>query len=465
MNYDLIVIGSGPGGYTSAIRAAQLGMKVALVEKNLIGGTCLNRGCIPTKALLHCSERYREMKQDCSLGVHISGLSVDAASMYQYKDEAVQKLRGGVESLLKANQITILQGHGKITAQNCVTVDGIEYTAGKILIAAGSSPSVPPIPGAQLPGVYTSDGLLEGEPVLADSLVIIGGGVIGLEMASFYSSLDRPVVILEAKERILAQMDKEVSQNISMILKKRGIEIFTSAKLLSITQHEKGLCCTFMTKEEGTCYGDAVLIATGRKPNTEALFVETLCPEKNGPFLTVNERYETSIPGIYAVGDIIGGMQLAHEAEAEGLAAVEGMVAKAEIEVAPSCPACVYTTPEIAAVGLTAEDAKTKGIPAKTTKYIMSSNGKTVITGGERGFVKLVYHGESTVLLGATLMCERATDMITVLTLAVDKGLSLEELAKTIFPHPTYSEGIKEAIHAALGHSVHSMPTLGALKR
>ncbi len=462
MQYDLVVIGGGPGGYVAAIRASQLGMKTALVEKRELGGTCLNRGCIPTKTLMHAANQYRESADWADLGLQLEGRQYDFAGLHQRKNAVIGQLRDGIAQLLKANKVDIYQAAGQIVDGNTVIAGEETLTAGHILIAAGSVPAVPPISGADLPGVVTSDGLLEQQGVDCQRLLIIGGGVIGVEMASIYNALGKQVTIVEAAERILPPMDREISQNLSMILKKRGVEIYTGAMVSAIQKTDNGLqCCFTYKKEEKTAEADVVLISVGRRPCTAGLFAEGFAvAQTERGFVEVDEQFRTSVPTISAIGDVIGRIQLAHAAEAQGIAAVEYMQgleqASVNYELVPSC---VYTTPEIASVGATADEAKKAGRDVITGKYIMNGNAKSIIEQQERGFMKVVFDKETDVLLGAQLMCARATDLISELVTAVSLGLTREQLARTMRPHPTFCEGITEAVEGAGGHSIHTMPS------
>lgn len=465
MQYDLIVIGGGPGGYVAAIRASQQGMNVALVEKNELGGTCLNRGCIPTKTLMHTANLYRELRESAALGL-TGNVQYHFSQMQQRKNEVTAQLRTGITQLLEANQITVYHAVATIVDAHTVQAGDNTLTGSNLLIATGSVPAVPPIPGASLPGVVTSDALLEGDGLDCQRLLIVGGGVIGVEMASIYAALGKQVTIVEAAEKILPPMDREISQNLAMILKKRGVEIYTASLVSEITQEAQGLCCRFQTKkEEKSVAADVILLSVGRRPCVDSLFggdFSLACTERG--YLAVDEQFRTSVPNIYAIGDIIGRMQLAHAAEAQGLAAVAFMQGESAAVRYDLVPSCVYTAPEIATVGLSAEEAKRAGRAVVTGKYVMNGNAKTVIEQQERGFVKLVFAQEDEVLLGAQLMCARATDLISELTTAIAMGLTRTQLAQTMRPHPTFSEGITEAAEAAAGHSIHTMPARKAVR-
>jgi len=457
--FQLMIIGGGPGGYVSAIRAAQLGLKVALVENRNIGGTCLNRGCMPTKALLHATSLYAECSHFDSLGLSMEGLSYDITKIHGRKNQVVETLRSGVEQLLKANKIDLIPGTGVILKPGLVSVEGTEYQTDKILIATGSVPSRPPIPGLESEGVVTSDDILEGNPRDYKSLLIIGGGVIGVEMASVYSNLGCQVTIVEAMERILPTMDKEISQNLSIILKKRGVQIYSSARVEKISKEQAGLICHFSSKGiAASVQAEGVLVSIGRQPNTNGLFGPGFEVEMDRGFIVTDDKFATSAEGIYAVGDVIGGIQLAHKAEAEGLAAVEMICGHKPATDPHVVPSCIYTNPEIASVGLTASEAQANKLEVKSAKYVMSGNGKSIIDMQERGFIKLLFDAQSDALLGVQMMCARATDMISEFTGMIVNGITHEQLLRGMRPHPSFSEGITEALDAVYGQSIHSAP-------
>ena len=460
MDYDLIVIGAGPGGYVAAIRAAQLGMKVAVVEEREVGGTCLNRGCIPTKTLLHTAKLLRECRHFQEHGLETGEVKVNMPALIARKEAVSQQLRAGIEQLFKGNKITLISGRAAICGEHQVQISGGQILEGEyLLIAAGSVPAKPPIPGSELPGVLDSDALLAAD-TLSKRLVIIGGGVIGMEFATAFAALGVQVTVIEALERVLANMDKEISQNLSMLLKKEGVSIYTAAKVEEITQTADGLSVQFVQKEKMQAVeADTVLIAVGRSANTEGLFAAGFSlPMERGKLL-VNPYYQTACPHIYAIGDCIPGIQLAHMASAQGIAAVEHIKGEACALNLALVPSCVYTDPEIACVGLGADEAKAAGQDVVVGKYVMTGNGKSIIEQEKRGFIKLVFSAEEQVLLGAQLMCARATDMIGELTTAIANGLTAKQLASTIRAHPTFGEGIGEAVEDVLnGCSLHTMP-------
>ena len=449
-DFDLIVVGAGPGGYEAALHAAKQGLKTAVVERREVGGTCLNRGCIPTKALLHASAVYEETKNGPALGVTAENLSYDLSAMFAYKQQVVEKLRGGIESLFKAAKVTLLRGTGALTAPNTVTVSGENegvYTAQNILLATGSVPARPPIPGLDLPDVMTSDELLNGEGGDFASLVIIGGGVIGMEFATFYNDLGVSVTVVEGLDRLLPNMDRELGQNLAMIMKKRGVQVFTGAMVKNLEQTDGGLQVNFETRGRvQSVTGERVLCAIGRSPYTEGLFGEGVTVEMDRRRIRVNERFETSLPGVYAVGDVSSPVQLAHVATAQGIHAVNGMAGRPNETDLSLVPGCVYVRPEIAAVGLTEAEAKDRGIPVKTAKALMSANGRTVILNGDRGFMKLVAHAETKKLLGAQLACTNASDVISQLSEAIANGLTPADLLRAMRPHPTFEEALTGAL-------------------
>ncbi|MBR3742553.1 MAG: dihydrolipoyl dehydrogenase [Clostridia bacterium] len=449
--YDLIVIGAGPGGYEAAFEAADLGMKTALVEKDALGGTCLNRGCIPTKSLLHGAESLRQMREAAILGVTAENVTYYPVKMQERKREVVNQLRQGIEAAAKKKKVDVIKGAGTICGNGQVLVhtdDGEEHLRGEnILLATGSRPALPPIPGAGLPHVLTSDELLDWDQKI-DRLIIIGGGVIGVEFATLYQALGTEVTIIEAMPQILPNLDKELAQSLKMLLKKRGVTLFTGAKVEAIRQGENGcLLCDFNTGKAETTEADVVLICVGRRPCTEGLFAEGVQPDMERGRILVNSFYETSLPHVYAIGDVTGGIMLAHAASAAGRNAVRHMKGLPPCADMRFIPSCVYTEPEIACVGLTMDEAKAAGIEADSRKAVMSANGKTVLTGAERGYIRVVFEKQSKKLLGAQMMCERATDMISCFTQALCAGLTVEDLSQVIHPHPTFSEAISGALH------------------
>lgn len=473
--FDLVIIGSGPGGYVAAIKAAKLGKKVALVESRDIGGTCLNRGCIPTKTLMHSSHLYYEAQHLQELGISIDGIKLDHEKLRERKDNVVGRMRQGIVGLLEANKVTIIHGQAQITGPKKIEVrslftDEVQTSSmesgiqklhtERILIATGSKPIIPRLEGADLPGVITSDELLSLEKTY-QRLLIIGGGVIGIEFATIYQEMGYEVEIIEALDRILPGMDKEISQSIAMSLKKKGVTIHTKAKVTKIlSDDEDNLACEYTAKDTTyTTKAEGILLAVGRRANIEGLFSDGLSIMMDGANIQVNEEFETSIPGIYAIGDVVNRAgQLAHAASAQGVFTVErmfGHTASINLSVIPSC---IYTTPEAASVGMTEEEAIQAGYCVKVGKYPMLGNGKTLLSGGERGFIKVIADADTHQILGAVLLCDRATDMVGEFASAIVNELTIKNMASVIRPHPTYSEAITEAAEDIEGMAIHLMP-------
>jgi len=450
--YDLLIIGAGPGGYEAAFYAQGLGMKVAVVEKDKVGGTCLNRGCIPTKALMHSSDVYRDARNGADVGVEVEGLRANRRRIGERKDEVLDTLRNGIQGLLIKKKIDLVRGEARIIADHTVMVDGMEITAERILVATGSKPFTPPIPGHDLPGVIDSTELIDMGGAEIPEFVIIGGGVIGIEFATIYADLGDHVTVIEGLDRLLPLIDKEIGRSIKMTLEKKGVDVHVASPVQKIEKDGDKLAVTLKNKkgEEITVKADKVLMCVGRRPNTAGVFSDELLrkypdlTDEKG-FIKVDDKYETPMKGVYAIGDCNGGIQLAHVASAEGRNAVAMMNGcKATINMG-TVPSCIYTDPEIAVVGMTAEEAKEAGIEVVTKKYPMSANGKTVIAGLDRGFVKLVARADDHVLIGAHLLCGRASDLIGELSVAIGRGMMLEEVANIIHPHPSFAEAIMEA--------------------
>lgn len=452
MKYQLAVIGGGPGGYTAAEFAAKKGLSVVLFEADKIGGTCLNRGCIPTKALIHSAGMFKEFKNSEYLGIESADISYSFEKMHGRKDAVVAALRSGIEKTLKSAKVTVVNAFAAVTEYSDSGViiraaDGL-YEAEKLIIATGSVPAVPPIPGCDCEGVFTSDAVLEGCGKKLDSLIIIGGGVIGCECASIYLDLGCKVTIIEAMEHILPPMDKEIAQRLTMVLKKRGAQINTTAKVTKTENNNNLLTVTYEDKKGAVCTAEAegVLIATGRKAFTEGLFECENKPEFQRSAVCANEDGLTADKAIYVIGDAkAGNIQLAHVAEAQGKNAVCAILGEKPFVDMSVVPSCIYTSPEIASVGLTEDEAKAKGFAVKTKKALTGANGKCLIENSESGYIKTVTDEESGRLLGAQLVCPRATDMVSEFAVALSNGLKTSEIASVIHPHPTFSEMIAAA--------------------
>ena len=448
MNYEIAVIGGGPGGYTAAAKAAKAGFRVVLFERDLLGGTCLNRGCIPTKALIHAAETYSAAAHSEGLGISVQGASYDFAAMHRRKDQVVLTLRQGVEKLMKSSKVTVVSGSAQVTGPGTVSCGGETYGAEHIILASGSKPSMPPIPGIDLPGVYSSNDLLEGEGLNLKSLIVIGGGVIGVESASIYLPLGTKITILEAMDHILPNMDRELAQRLTMSLKKQGAAVEAGASVTAISGTPGAMTVTYRTKKgkECTVTAEGVLVATGRRAETEGLFAPGCAPELERGAVTADAQGRTSIPNLYVIGDARArNIQLAHVAIAQAenvVALIAGKEPPVDEAVVPSC---IFTSPEAASVGLTEAEAKAAGHAVRTLKSLTGANGKCLIEGAESGFVKLVADADTGVILGAQLICPRATDLVGELALAVERKLTASELAAVIHAHPTFHEMIASA--------------------
>jgi dihydrolipoamide dehydrogenase len=456
--YNLAVIGGGPGGYEAAIRASQLGMKVVLIEEKDMGGTCLNRGCIPVKALLHAAEMYHTVRSCSEFGINASDVGFDYGKIISRRDAIVRRLRSGVEFLLKSYGVATIKGRAKIKDANTIEVESKEsgnvtVKASKIIIATGSRPARPPVTGIDGKNVLDSDGVLD-MSACPEKIVIIGGGVIGIEFATIFNMLGKSVTVIELADSILPGIDTEVTDLLSRLLRKRGIEIYTSARVKSVN-NERGATCVFEHGgKELTAEGDIVLVATGRAPNSDGIGLENAGIETKKGFIVVNEYLETSVKGIYAIGDVTGKALLAHVASAQGLVAAANAAGQGKKISYSVVPSCIYTTPEIAAVGLTEKEALEKGFDIEVGRFPSAFNGKSVIMGEEKGFAKIITDKVTGEILGAHVIALRATDMIAEVCVAMKLESTITELADTIHPHPTISEMIMEAAHDAEGFCV-----------
>lgn len=443
--YDVAVIGGGPGGYIAAIRSAQLGKKTVLVEKRELGGTCLNRGCIPTKALLHSSEAYNQLNDAKSLGIVLGEHSFQYKKMAKRKDKVVKTLRSGVENLVAGHGVTIVRGEAVMTGSHSFSIGEEEFEAGKIILATGSIPAAVPIPGVDKPGVLNSDGVLALEEC-PDSVVIIGGGVIGVEFATLFGNLGKKVTILEMMPVILAGNDPDISRTMKFLLEDKGVEVHTSSKVLEI---QEGLNVVFEQEgEQKNVEGEIVIVAIGRKPEIAGLGLDVAGVKlTDRGFVETNEKMETNVSGIYAIGDITGKIQLAHVASAQAIVAAENCSDQDSVMDYSAVPNCIYSMPEVASVGMTVETAEKAGFKVKTGSFDISGNGRSLAIGQTNGFVKLVVNAEDDKILGCHMINAHATEMIGEAALAIQHGLTSEQLGETIHAHPTVSESIMEAAH------------------
>jgi dihydrolipoamide dehydrogenase len=453
------IIGAGPGGYIAAIRAAQLGAEVTLIEKNVLGGTCLNVGCIPTKALLHSAGLFREMLRSKVIGITAKP-EVDFGQVQANKKEIVNRLVSGVNSLMKANKVKVVHGSASFVNAHTLNISNDkaiteEITADKIIIATGSIPSIPPIPGLDLPVCIDSTGALSLKQI-PESLLIIGGGVIGVEMASIYRAFGSQVTIVEMLSKILPAMDHEVVKQLRQRLEMDGVDIYTSAKVLSVAEeNEKAVVHVEINGHEETFWADRVLVAIGRRANTAGLTLENAGVHAERGAIIVNDRMETNVSGIYAIGDCNGRSMLAHVASSQGEIAAENAMGGNSKYDGRTNPSCVYTEPELASVGLTEEQAKEKHIDYKTGIFPMTANGKALIMNGGEGMIKIIADAKYHEVLGMHIFGPRATDLIVEGALAIKLEATTEELISTIHAHPTLGEGLREAALAVERRSMH----------
>lgn len=451
---DLVVIGGGPGGYVAAIRASQLGMDVTLVEKDALGGTCLNRGCIPTKAYYQNASVLRTLGRLREFNAAADNIAFDMAGAHKRKNQIVSGLVTGIEKLLDTNRVDVAAGEALIAGPGSVMVDGKEIKAKRVLIATGSCSAKPPIPGAELSGVITSDEMLELTTV-PPRLAIIGGGVIGLEFACIFHAFGSQVTVFEFQPEILGNMDREIVKRMGTFLKKQKIKVITGTEVQTIQESPDGLSVTAVGKKgELCCTVDQVLIATGRKASIRGIGLEELGVICQDGFITVNENYETSVPGIYAIGDVIGGLMLAHLASAEGITAVERMAGLESSVDYQAVPSCIFTFPEIAAVGITEQEMENRGIDAKIGKFPFVANGKAAAMGERDGLVKVIADADH-VIRGVHIVGPHASDLIQEAAVIVRNRMKLDDVISTIHPHPTLGEAFHEAALDAAGRALH----------
>ncbi|EAX46425.1 dihydrolipoamide dehydrogenase [Thermosinus carboxydivorans Nor1] len=461
MNKRIVIIGGGPGGYVAAIRAAQLGAEVHLVEADRLGGTCLNVGCIPTKSLLHTAQLYREVQKGGLIGLKADNVRVDWPVLQSRKQATVTRLVKGVESLLKANKVTVHKGQAALKDARTVIVSGEtekEVAADIIVLATGSEPVKLNFPGAELPGVIDSTAALS-LPSVPTSLVIVGGGVVGIEFAALYSALGARVTVVELLPEILPPVDGEIAVKVRQELTRQGVTFLTGARLTEVRQGDGALTALVEAGgkvEEVT--GEYVLVAVGRRPRTQGLGLEAVGVALDRGRITVDEHFVTTVPGIYAVGDCNGQIMLAHAASAQGIAAVEHALGHQAAYYPQTIPSCIYIQPEVAGVGLTEEEAKKQGIAYKTGLFPLSASGKAVIDGGMSGLVKVIAGEKYGEILGVHIFGPRATDLIGEAALAIRLEATVDELVTTIHGHPTISEALAEAALAVDGKAIHWPP-------
>ena len=462
--FDLIVIGGGPGGYVCAIRAAQLGLKTACVEsRGTLGGTCLNVGCIPSKSLLNLSENYKKAKKDfINQGIEISNVKLNIDKMMSNKNKSVQVLTKGIEFLFKKNKVTYIRGKGVIFSKQDVVVynnnEKKNYKAKNIVIATGSYPTS--IPGIDIDekDILSSTGALSLSSV-PKSLTVIGGGYIGLEMGSVWSRLGAEVTVVEYLDHITPGMDREVSKEFQKILSKQGIKFKLSTKVTSVKKQSSQIeveCQDKISNEKYTINTDKVLIAVGRRPYTEGLNLNKIGVKKdNQGRIEVNKKLQTSIKNIYAIGDVIQGPMLAHKAEEEGIAVAEILAGQAGHVNYDIIPGVIYTSPEVASVGKTEEQLKTQNVSYKIGKFPFLANSRAKVNNETEGFVKILADMNTDKVLGVHIIGPHCGDMIAEMALAMEFGASSEDIARTCHAHPTHTEAIKEAALAVDKRPIH----------
>jgi dihydrolipoamide dehydrogenase len=456
--YDVLVIGAGPGGYVAALRASQLGAKVGIVEDTYIGGVCLNVGCIPSKALLRSAEVFETLGDAKQFGIKVDGtIEPDWPAIQAVKSQAVKRLTGGVGTLLRKAGVTVHEGRGRLRDRQTVdvrTADGTEQLAAdKVIVATGSRPIRLPLPGFDLPGVLDSTGALSLESLPA-SMLIVGGGVIGVEFANIYASFGVQVTVVEMLDRLLPMMDPEISTEVARSLRRKKVVSYVESRASEIVQHGNLLRVSVTTPEgDKRLDVEKVLVSVGRRANVEDLGLEAIGVRVERG-IVVNERMETNVPGVYAIGDVTGKWWLAHVASKEGVIAAENACGHAAQMDYKSVPSCVFTQPEVATVGLSEEQARAQGYDVLVGKFPFLANGKAITYGERNGFVKVVSEAKYGEVLGLHIVGPHASDLILEGGLALQLEATLGEIDATIHAHPTLGEAIAEAALDAQGRAL-----------
>ncbi|ULC60867.1 dihydrolipoyl dehydrogenase [Flaviramulus sp. BrNp1-15] len=454
--YDIIVLGSGPGGYVAAIRASQLGFKTAIIEKESLGGICLNWGCIPTKALLKSAQVFEYLKHAEDYGLKVKDADYDFDAVVKRSRGVADGMSKGVQFLMKKNKIDVINGYGKLKPGKKIDVDGTEYSANNIIIATGArSRELPSLPqdGKKVIGYREAMSL----PKQPKKMIVVGSGAIGVEFAYFYNSMGTEVTIVEYLPNIVPVEDEDVSKQLERSFKKNGIKIMTSAEVTSVDTSGKGVKATVKTKKgEEVLEADIVLSAVGIKSNIENIGLEDVGIVVDRDKIIVNDFYQTNIPGYYAIGDVTPGQALAHVASAEGILCVEKLAGQ-HVEALDygNIPGCTYCTPEIASVGLTEKQAKEKGYDIKVGKFPFSASGKASAGGNKDGFVKVIFDAKYGEWLGCHMIGATVTDMIAEAVLGRKLETTGHEVLKAVHPHPTMSEAVMEAVADAYDECIH----------
>lgn len=455
--YDIVVLGGGPGGYVAAIRGAQLGAKVALIEAEELGGTCLNKGCIPTKAMIASIDKLEAVREAADFGIEVDGFKINFGKLQERKDAVVAQLVKGIHFLIEKNKITYYKGYGSFLDANTIEVktdEGVETVAGKnFIIATGSKPLVFDSFKYDGENVITSDEALELKEI-PESLLIVGGGVIGCEFATVYSALGTKVTIVEGLPHILPMVDKEIAMRLQSTFKRHGVTIKTKTMIKEIVKTEDGVKAII---EGGELVAKKALISVGRALNSQSFGIENTGVElgKRGEIL-VNDKMQTNIPHIYAIGDVTNKLLLAHVASYQGIAAAQNIMGKETVTDLRVVPNCVFTKPEVGSVGMSSEECKEVGIATKVGKFNFIANGKALAMGETAGLVKIIAREDDNTVLGIHIIGPHAADLISEAAVAVHQNLTLEEITGIIHAHPTLSEAILEAAEQALGTAIHA---------
>lgn len=458
----IVVIGAGPGGYVAAIRASRLGADVTIVDRKYLGGTCLNVGCIPTKVLLHTVELYNAVKEGSMIGLLADNVRVDWTSLMKRKDSIVGQLVGGVKTLLTKNNVKIIEGEASFISENEIRISSVagEQTivADNFIIATGSEPSMPPIPGIENEGVISSNEALSLEEV-PSSMTIIGGGVIGVEFASIFASLGTRVTIVEMLPEILPNIDEDIIKVIKASLSRKGVKFHTGSKVTGFSKNGESVLVSVSTSDgDISITSDKALVAIGRRPVTDGLGLDNIGIRMNRGRIVVDEYLCTNKPGIYSIGDCSSPVMLAHVASHEGEVAAENIMGhKIKMDYKTN-PGCIYTSPEIAGVGLTEKEAREKGYDVKIGKFPLVANGKSLIMNETEGMIKFVVDGKYDEILGVHIVGPRATDLIVEGALALRLEATVEEIVSTIHAHPTVGEALGEAALDVNGGAIHIPP-------
>lgn len=454
----VIVIGGGPGGYVAAIRAAQLGAEVHLIEKQFIGGTCLNVGCIPTKAVLHAAELYQDILRGTAWGIEAEQVSVNWKGVMTKKQATVSRLVKGVEGLLRANGVTVHKGMATVQDSRRVAINDLALEADVLIIAVGSVPVMPSFPGSDLPGIIDSTAALS-LSAIPNRLVIVGGGVIGVEFAALYRAFGAEVTVIEMMPEILPTVDREIAALVRKDLSQKGVKFLTSAKLTQVSQSGEQLVAEVTTGSSSQALtAEQLLVAVGRRPAIGGMGLEEAGIHLQQGKLAVNEHFQTNIPHVYAIGDCNGILMLAHAASAQGIAAVEHALGHPPAYFPQTIPACIYTKPEVASVGLSEEQAKERQLTYKVGKFPLAGNGKSVIESTGTGLVKILSGAKHGEIVGVHIFGPRATDLIGEAALAIRLEATVDELISTIHAHPTVSEALAEAALATSDSAIHWPP-------